>query len=245
MGPRDTWVRTANWLRGIPASLPAKPRALLVVSAHWEEARPTLLTAPKPSLYFDYYGFPDHTYALTWPAPGAPPALIAEVTSLLQSAGIASATDAQRGYDHGVFVPLKVAFPNAEVPVLQLSLRQGLDPAEHLRVGRALAPLRDRGVLIVGSGMSYHNMRGFGRSESLSQSLAFDAWLAQTARASDDERDARLQRWTEAPAARACHPREEHLLPLMVCAGAAAGDAGRVDFADEVMGVRVSALRFG
>lgn len=244
MGPADTWVRMADWLRGIPASLPAQPKALLVISAHWEQPAATLLSAPKPPLLFDYYGFPKHTYELTWPAPN-PSELLPKVEALLRAASIPTASDPSRGYDHGVFVPLKLAFPRADIPTMQLSLRAGLDPAAHLALGRALAPLRDEGVLIVGSGMSYHNMRGFMQPQSLAASKAFDAWLAETVALPAAERSARLQRWSDAPSARASHPREEHLLPLMVCAGAAGEDAGRVDFRDVVMGVQVAAHRFG
>ena len=244
MGPRDTWDAMAAWLRALPASLPERPKALLVVSAHWETRRPTLLTGAQPPLLFDYYGFPEHTYQLRWPAPGAP-ALAGQVAQLLRGAGIETDVDSSRGFDHGVFVPLLLAFPQADVPTLQLSLQAGLDPAQHLAIGRALAPLRDEGVLIIGSGMSYHNMGGFGRERSLADSLAFDAWLEQTAKAEPVERSRRLERWAEAPAARACHPREEHLLPLMVCAGAGLQDAGRVAFRDQVMAVQVSALQFG
>ena len=244
MGPADTWVRMADWLRGIPASLQAPPKALLVISAHWEQSAATLLSAPKPPLLFDYYGFPKHTYELTWPAPNASE-LLPKVEALLRAANIPTAHDASRGYDHGVFVPLKLAFPSADIPTMQLSLRAGLDPAAHLALGRALAPLRDQGVLILGSGMSYHNMRGFMQPQSLVASKSFDAWLGETVALPAAERSARLQRWSEAPSARASHPREEHLLPLMVCAGAAGEDAGRVDFRDVVMGVQVAAHRFG
>ncbi len=247
MGPRDTWDRTAGWLRAFPATLPAPPKALLVVSAHWEESAPTVTTSPAPPLLFDYYGFPPETYKLTWPAPGSP-ALAVRVRELLLAAGIASAEEAKRGFDHGVFVPLKVAYPEANVPTVALSLRVGLDPAEHLAIGRALAPLRDEGVLIVGSGMSYHNMRGFGdgrASDARGHSIAFDAWLDSTVQREPEARDAALAAWTKAPGARLVHPREEHLLPLMVVAGAAAESRGKVVFRDEVMGVVVSATQFG
>ena len=132
-------------------------RALLVVSGHWLEPVVTVHSGEHPPLLFDYYGFPPHTYALTWPAPGAPP-IAARIRELLAEAGIPSREDATRGFDHGAFVPLKVAFPDAAIPTLQLSLDASLDPATHLRLGRALAPLRKEGVLIVGSGMSFHNM---------------------------------------------------------------------------------------
>ena len=167
------------------------------------------------------------------------------VRDLLQTAGIPSAEDATRGLDHGVFVPLKVAWPNAEIPTLQLSLKGGLDPATHLAMGKALAPLREEGVLIIGSGMSYHNMRGFMQPGSRPASQRFDRWLAEACAAPAAQREARLSDWVRAPDARACHPREEHLLPLMVVAGAAGKDAGRVVFAGEAMGVQLSAHRFG
>lgn len=245
MGPADTWDGMAAYLRGIKAGLPQPPTALLVVSAHWEEPAFTVTTRPTPQLLFDYYGFPPHTYELTWPAPHAP-AVAERVQALLGAAGLRTGADAERGLDHGVFVPLKVAWPEAEVPTVQLSLRRGLDPAEHLAMGRALAPLRDEGVLIVGSGMSFHNMRAFGGGgPALTASEAFDGWLAETVAAAAPARDERLTRWADGPSARFCHPREEHLLPLMVVAGAAGTDAGRVPYRDVVMGVRVSAHHFG
>jgi aromatic ring-opening dioxygenase catalytic subunit (LigB family) len=242
--PPDEWDALAAWLRGLPASLPAPPKALLVVSAHWEEPVPTVMTGAQPPLLFDYYGFPPHTYELTWPAPGAPE-LAARVSALLGEAGLGTAGDGQRGFDHGVFVPLLLAFPRAEVPTLQLSLRAGLDPAAHLALGRALAPLRAEGVLLIGSGMSYHNMRGFRSAGALAHSQRFDAWLGEAVAAAPEEREARLARWAQAPSARECHPREEHLLPLMVMAGAAAGDPGTRVFQDQVLGAVVSAFRFG
>src|SRR6185437_8502008 len=139
----------------------------------------------------------------------------------LASAGIASDEDAERGFDHGVFVPFLLAFPEATIPVVQLSLRTDLDPAAHLAIGRALAPLREQGVLIVGSGMSYHNLRYFRADEPRSNAASehFDAWLTETVEAADPAlRERRLIAWAEAPDARACHPESEHLLPLMVAA---------------------------
>ena len=178
------WDRMADYLRSIAASLPQRPRALLVISGHWEAPRPTVNTAAHPTLLFDYYGFPEHTYRLTYPVAGAPD-LAAEVRRLLAAAGIATAADGARGLDHGVFIPLKVAFPDADIPVLQLSLQQGLDPAAHLAIGRALAPLRDQGVLIVGSGMSYHNLRLLFSGRGDAEAQAFDDWLVAAATAPD------------------------------------------------------------
>lgn len=243
-GPPDTWDRMAAWLRSIPQALPARPRALVVVSAHWEAPVPTVLTAAAPPLLYDYSGFPPHTYELTWPAPGSPE-LAARVQGLLETAGIPSATDDRRGFDHGVFIPLKLAFPDADIPTVQLSLQRGLDPAGHLAIGRALAPLRDEGVFLIGSGMSYHDMRGFSTPKALDPSTRFDAWLAETASRPRSERDERLMAWDAAPAGRASHPREEHLLPLLVVAGAAGDDAGAQVFRDTVMNAVVSGIQFG
>lgn len=245
--PQDphVWDGMATYLRGIADALPAAPRAILVVSAHWECPVPTVNTGASPGMLFDYYGFPEHTYRLDYPAPGAP-ALAAQVRKLLAGAGIESAEDAGRGYDHGVFVPFLLMFPDADIPVLQLSLLAGLDPAAHLAIGRALAPLRDEGVLIVGSGMSYHNLRAFyPRDErAIAASLAFDAAL--TAAIGDaNVREAALADWKRLPDAIACHPREEHLLPLMVVAGAAGGDVGQRTFNDRVFGKAVSGFQFG
>ena len=244
MGPPDTWDALAAWLRSIGASLPEPPRALLVISAHWEQKVPTVMTGARPPLLFDYSGFPRHTYELTWPAPGSP-SLAARVGDLLGAAGIESKEDAARGYDHGVFVPLKVAFPEAQIPTVQLSLRSGLDAAEHLAIGRALAPLRDEGVLIIGSGMSYHNMRGFNTEAGGADSQAFDTWMSSAIAKPASERDAALVAWEKAPAGRASHPREEHLTPLMVAAGAAGDDLGVRAWSGAPMRTTVSAIRFG
>jgi aromatic ring-opening dioxygenase catalytic subunit (LigB family) len=195
-------------------------------------------------MLFDYYGFPPETYELSYPAPGSP-VLAARVRALLTAAGIASAEDPARGFDHGVFVPLLMAYPAADIPVLPLSIRADMDPAAHLAIGRALAPLREEGVLIVGSGMSYHNLRDFRDGDSAA-SETFDAWL--TAAVTDPDpvrRDASLTEWARAPAARLAHPREEHLIPLMVAAGAAGGEPGRRAWTDRIGGKRISAFQFG
>ena len=246
MGPPDTWDAMKSWLQNFPGELPAPPRALVVVSAHWEAKVPTVTTAPTTKLLFDYSGFPAHTYELTWPVPAASDVAL-RVRELLQNAGIESAANDARGLDHGVFVPMKVSFPDAKIPTVQLSLRAGLDPEEHLKIGRALAPLRDEGVLIVGSGMSYHNMRGLmgGVREAHADSKRFDEWMVNVVRQNPTERDEALTHWKDAPSARECHPREEHLIPLMVAAGAAGEDRGEAVFRGEVMNVAVSAVRFG
>lgn len=243
-GEPDAYARLAAYLEGLRALPKAPPRAVLVISAHWEASVPTVMSAPAPPLLFDYYGFPKASYELTWPAPGSPE-VAALVRARLADAGITSAEDKDRGYDHGTFVPLKLTYPEADVPIVQLSLVRGLDPKVHLAIGRALSPLRDEGVFVVGSGMSYHNMRGFGRPQARAASEAFDTWLRETVRLPAKERDARLTAWASAPSAREVHPREEHLLPLMVVAGAAGDDVGTVPYAGTLLGVKLSAAQFG
>ena len=220
------------------------PKALLVISAHWEEDVLTVMTSPKPPMLYDYYGFPPESYQIQWPAPGEP-ALAKRVQELLGKAGFESRTDSQRGFDHGTFVPLKLTYPNADVPTVQLSLKAGLDPEEHLAIGRALAPLRDEGVFIIGSGMTFHNLRAFRDPRSIPVSETFDAWLRGAATAEPTERDKQLVAWATAPAARVAHPREEHLLPLMVIAGAAGADRGQIAYNGTFAGLRLSAYHYG
>lgn len=234
----------AAYLRSVKALPKTPPKALLVVSAHWEESVPTVMTSAAPPMLYDYYGFPPKSYEIQWPAPGSP-ALAQRVQELLGKAGIATATDDGRGFDHGTFVPLKLTYPDAEVPTVQLSLKAGLDPAEHIAIGRALAPLRDEGVFIIGSGMTFHNLRAFRDPRSQPVAETFDAWLRQAATAEAGERDRKLEAWTEAPAARAAHPREEHLIPLMVIAGAAGTDRGTLAYNGTFAGLRLSAYHYG
>lgn len=239
------WVAMAAYLRSLPDSLPARPDALLVISAHWEMPRPTVLSAANPGLLFDYYNFPPHTYQLTYPAPGAP-ALATRVRALLADAGIESDEETARDYDHGVFVPLKVSFPAADIPILQLSLQRGLDPLRHIAIGKALSRLRDENVAIIGSGLSFHNLMALGDPRAVAPAEAFDGWLTDTlCDGLVSERETRLAQWSRAPGARACHPREEHLLPLMVAAGAASGEPGRHAFSGTIWGKAVSAYHFG
>lgn len=244
--PADTWHRMAEWLRAVPRHVGPRPEAVVVVSAHWEAAAFTVNVQTAPPLLYDYSGFPPHTYELTYPVAGAP-AVAARVRGLLEAAGLTSAGEPRRGLDHGVFIPFRLIHPDADVPIVQLSLRRGLDPAEHLAAGRALAPLRREGVLIVGSGMSYHNMRRF-RFDGAGldpDSVRFDDWLTTAVTGPAAAREEALAHWGDAPAARAAHPREEHLLPLHVVAGAAGEGPGRRLFTDEVLASRQSGYLFG
>ncbi len=238
------WQPMRDYLAAILPSLPEKPKAILIVSGHWEAADFTVHSGARPNLLFDYGGFPPHTYLLEWDAPGAP-ALAARVKRLLEGAGLPVGENDTRGWDHGVFIPMKVAVPDADIPTVQLSLRKDLDPAAHIRAGEALAPLRDEGVLIVGSGMSFHNMRSLGHDVTAQADLFDEALTAAVTDPDPDRRRARTADWASLPQARFAHPREEHLIPLMVALGAGGSDPARHDYRDHVIGWTVSAYRFG
>lgn len=212
-------------LRALSQRIP-QPKAIVVVSAHWEADVPTVTSAKTPELIYDYYGFPPESYEIEYPCHGEP-TLAQDVYNMLESKGIKAAMDEQRGLDHGVFVPLKIMYPDANIPCVQLSLVKTSDPETHIAIGRALQHLHEQGVLLIGSGFSFHNMRAFFSAhsdESEQQNRAFEDWLADTCGNQDysaSQRSDLLQNWSEAPAARYCHPREEHLLPLHVCYGVA------------------------
>jgi aromatic ring-opening dioxygenase catalytic subunit (LigB family) len=213
-------------LLAIRAELGDAPRAVLMISGHWETPQFAVSSGARPGMLYDYYGFPEHLYHIKYEAPGSPE-LAARVRAALQAGGVECGGDPERGFDHGTFSLMKPLYPDADMPVVQLSLKADLDPAAHIAVGRLLAPLRDEGVLIIGSGLSFHNLR---------------------------LRDARTRvscsqpsNWTQAPAARLAHPREDHLLPLMTVVGAAEHEAGAcVYHQDDFMGTwSVSSFRFG
>lgn len=222
-----------------------RPAAIVVVSAHWEADQPTLTSSAAPKLIYDYGGFPEETYQLKYPAPGAPE-LAAETAAMLAADGFEPVLDGTRGFDHGVFIPLLMMYPDASIPVIQLSLLSSLDPASHIAMGAAIAALADQDVLILGSGFTFHNMNAFGPGHDAAgpdaDNEAFEQWLGNTCtntELSESERTRRLVAWAEAPGARWCHPREEHLLPLHVCQGAGGGPASQV-FDDMVLGKRAS-----
>jgi len=241
---RAIWDKMADHLRSVGASLASRPKAILVISGHWNAAQPTVNTAAAHRLYYDYHGFPAHTYQLQYPAKGSPE-VAARVRDLLAKAGIGTDEDAMRGLDHGVFIPFMLMFPDADIPIVQLSLRADMDPSAHIALGRALQPLREEGVMIVGSGMSYHNLRAFFRpGKADAEAKAFDDWLADAV-TDPVRRDERLVDWRDAPAAIACHPEPEHLLPLHVVAGAAGADIGRRVYQDTIIGKAISGFRFG
>ena len=232
-------------LARMPNEIGTRPRAVLMISGHWEEDAYTVQTAPHPPMLYDYYNFPPHTYEIAYPAPGDP-ALAERVAELVSAAGLPVARDADRGYDHGTFVPMAVMYPKADMPLIQLSMRRHYDPAEHFRLGQALAPLRDEGVLIVGSGLSYHNLRNFGPGAK-APSEAFDAWLSEVLTHAPDTRTAEVLDWEQAPSARVCHAEEDHLVPLFTALGAAENDpAERVYHQVDIFGgVTASSWKFG
>jgi aromatic ring-opening dioxygenase catalytic subunit (LigB family) len=241
--PNGTWTKMEAYLRGVAASLPERPRAILLISGHWENRGGFAFTgAERPGLIFDYYNFPPHTYELTYPVPGAR-WLAERAAGLLREAGLPASIDPERGLDHGVFVPMKVAFPDADIPLVQMALDASLDPALHVRAGQAIASLREEGVLIIGSGMSFHNLRAYGDPRVAEPSSAFDHWLTHAAQAPAPDRADLLAQWAAAPFARFCHPREEHLIPLMVAAGASASP-GHHDYGELVLGGAVSGYSF-
>jgi 4,5-DOPA dioxygenase extradiol len=201
-----------------------KPSAILVISAHWEAPVATITSSENPPLFYDYYGFPQQAYNIKYPCPGLP-SLANRIHAALSKAGIVSKLDDHRGFDHGLFVPAKIMFPQADIPCVQLSLLNNLDPARHIEMGRELQALDIDNLLVIGSGFSFHNMRAFfgpENADSKAKNAAFESWLLETCSSTDmDEktRENRLIQWAQAPAARYCHPREEHLLPLHVCYG--------------------------
>ncbi len=232
------------FMKELPSKL-RTPDAILVISAHWEEPSATVLGSTRPPMLYDYYGFPEESYTITYPAPGSPE-LAKKIVDMLGANGVASRVDTERGFDHGHFIPLMLMYPEADIPTLQLSLVAGLDPRAHIALGRALAGLRDQNVLVIGSGFSFHNMRGFawgGTRIADARNDAFQEWLidACTGAHSTEARESRLVDWDKAPSARYCHPREEHLLPLHVCAGLA-GTPAKVVFDDSIAGKRAVAF---
>ncbi len=223
----------------------AKPEAIVLISAHWEEAQPSVYAGDHHSMLFDYYGFPAPTYAYRYPAPGAP-ALARRIRDLLQAAKLPCALESTRGFDHGTFVPMMLINPEADIPCLQLSLLKGLDAVAHLQLGLALQALRKENVVIIGSGMSFHNLQAVfaGQQPELrAASDQFHQWLLATvgsAELSAEARLAALANWQQAPYARFCHPRAEHLLPLHVCAAIAGGAPAQVVFDEELMNHKVA-----
>ena len=222
-----------------------QPSAIIVISAHWEETIPTITSASAPDIIYDYYGFPEASYHIQYPCKGQP-LLAKSIHDALTKDDIDSTLDAQRGFDHGLFIPLKIMYPAANIPCVQISLANHLDPAEHIKIGKALKHLNNNNILIMGSGSSFHNMQALlapSTNESNNKNVLFENWLSKTlsdTALNEDEREQQLSNWKKAPAATYCHPREEHLLPLHVCYGlaqTACKDCFTVDILDKKMSI--------
>ena len=236
-----------EFMRKLPSQLRI-PDAILVISAHWEENKASLLGAQSPAMLYDYYGFPDDAYQISYPAPGSPD-FAKRISELLNQNGIPAQIDTGRGFDHGLFIPLKLMYPKANIPSLQLSLLRGLDPAAHIALGAALRELIHENVLVIGSGFSFHNMKAFswqGINTPDPDNDAFQNWLIEVCceNLPQTDRERRLIDWEKAPSARYCHPREEHLLPLHVCTAMAQKPA-KLIFDDHILGKRGVAFGWG
>jgi aromatic ring-opening dioxygenase catalytic subunit (LigB family) len=240
--PPQAWDSLRADLEAIPSRLPERPTAIVMVTGHWETPGFGVTSGAAPGLIYDYGGFPAHTYELTYPAPGAPD-VAARVDELLTAGGVQHHLDPTHGWDHGVFIPLKVIYPDADIPVVAVSVERSFDPEVHLAAGRALAPLRDEGVLIIGSGASTHNLRALGRADARFDE--WDQWLNDALDGTAVQRAEHLSNWAGAPGGRLAHPREEHLLPLMVVAGAAGDDPVHAVFRDQILGHPFSNFVFG
>jgi aromatic ring-opening dioxygenase catalytic subunit (LigB family) len=212
--------------------LPTKPDAIVVFSAHWESNPIEITSSSNPTMLYDYSGFPAETYKYQYPAPGSP-MLAEKIQRLLTNNGIESRLNDKRGYDHGVFIPLMCMYPDAKIPVVAVSLHASLSAKISIEVGKALAPLRNDNILLLGSGYTYHNMHGFFHpsNETYTASSSFNDWLKETITSNDiNERVRKLEDWENAPGARESHPREEHLLPLLTIAATASTNKPEIVF---------------
>lgn len=242
--PPHEWNRMRNFLKNFISNLEKKPEKIVIISAHWEEEKIKVTSNQRPQLIYDYFNFPKHTYELTWKAKGCP-TLALRIKGLLEKSKIECVYDHERGFDHGVFIPLKLALPDADLPTVALSLNQNLDPYHHLMIGSALKFLRNEGVLIIGSGMSFHNLDTMLSGVESVESRIFDDWLTKSIEEDPIKRQQFLKNWKLAPHALMAHPREEHLTPLFIASGAAENEKGKKIFGDKVLGAYVSAYQFG
>lgn len=231
-----------RFLKTIPDQLET-PEAIIVISAHWEQSIPTLTAKAIPPLVYDYYGFAPEAYEIDYPAPGEPQ-IAKELWAGLEAKGIHSQLDERWGFDHGMYIPLKLMYPAAQIPCVQISLINGMNPSAHINLGRALNEILTGKILVLGSGFSFHNMKAFGKTGNDAKNIEFDQWLSETMTdtgLSRSDRVDRLIHWERAPHARYCHPTEEHLLPLHVCYGIFETPGQRV-FDGHVLGKKSAAF---
>lgn len=235
--------KMVQFMKDLPQRL-VKPTAIVVFSAHWEERIIAVQSAEAPEMYYDYYGFPEEAYKIVYPCSGAPD-LAKRIADLLSQNGLESKLDERRPYDHGSYIPLMLMYPEADIPVIQVSLCHNLNPETHLRMGEALRPLLDENILFIGSGFSFHNMRQFFMSDQKvedPQNSSFQDALVEICCGAVKYMDRREQliNWESISGARYCHPREEHLLPLHVCVGLGEGIGEKI-FDDYIIGKRATA----
>lgn len=236
-------------LKGIASQYGNKPKAILMISGHWEENEFSVMSNPNPPMLYDYSGFPPHTYKIKYPACGVPE-LAHKIQTLARQAKIPLHLDSKRGFDHGAYCVAFPMYPAADVPMIQLSIKQSYDPETHLKLGEVLAPLREENILIIGSGLSFHNMNALMGNDHKARlaSHDFDEWLQKTlVHSSPTERRERLLNWESAPGARLAHPQEDHLLPLLIAVGAATNEKGSLIYHEKTFGgeIAVSSFKFG
>lgn len=232
-----------TFMKALPEKI-HRPEGIIVFSAHWEEDTVTIQSGDDPGIMYDYYGFPKAAYEIKYPAKGSQ-SLAKKVSEAFDLSNIPYRLDDKRAYDHGSYIPLKMMYPKADIPVIQVSLNHNLDPLTHLNIGKSLRPLLKENILIIGSGFSFHNMRAYdftGKNAKDERNDAFqDRLIEICCRMGEEDKKESLETWEDLPYARYCHPREEHLLPLHVCVGLSEG-VGKTVFDDYIIGKRATAF---
>lgn len=233
-----------QFMKNLPQKI-HKPDSIIVFSAHWEEDIVTIQSGESPSIMYDYYGFPEAAYNIKYPCVGSED-LALRIAEVFRQSGIEYKLDDKRPYDHGSYIPLKMMYPDADIPVIQISLNKDLNSLTHLSIGKALRPLLDENLLIIGSGFSFHNMTRFDFSGKNTKDPLNDHFQDRLIdicciNESENEKWQSFLNWESFPNGRYCHPREEHLLPLLVCAGLSTNVAVKI-FDDYILGKRAVAF---
>ncbi len=233
-----------EFMKNLPTHL-KRPDAIVVISAHWEESVFTIQSGEAPDMMYDYYGFPKEAYSIKYPCKGNPE-LSHKIAQLFSENGIEYIENDKRAYDHGSYIPLKMMYPESDIPVLQISLNHNLDPLTHIKMGKALRTLLNENILFIGSGFSFHNMRAFDFNGEIVRDPLNDSFQDKLIEVccneeNEEDRIASLISWKDFPNARYAHPREEHLLPLLVCAGLSETVGSKI-FDDYILGKRALAF---